>query len=144
MSQVALVQYAVAYLVVAIVTGYLASRRAEHIAPRYGTVGIVSSLCSVLVLAFFASNPVGTSQRRTEMVWENHSYNNWVCKEPDGWKVVDKTGTIAFNLVERQSTPDYVDLYNPKRNVEWRLTATKMLVKKNGSWAWLANGQWKP
>lgn len=61
------------------------------------------------------------------------------------WAQIDtKTQkTVYDDISETSRSPEYIELYFPKRNETYRLSAKRMEVKGASGWSWAHNGHWE-
>ena len=59
------------------------------------------------------------------------------------WEEVDnKTGQVKFELQETGRSDEFIEIFCPKRKIEFRLLAQKLEQKKDGNWDRVADGRW--
>lgn len=86
--------------------------------------------------------PPKTDDSRSK--WVNTSYDSTLRHVREKiWEEIDnKTGKVKWQVTETNRTDDHIEFRNEKQKQDWRVSATKMELKKDGKWEWLSNGKW--
>jgi hypothetical protein len=76
--------------------------------------------------------------------WLNTSYDTSIYRvEGTNWVEQDnKTKEVRFNLIEIDTGPHFVELFNIERTQIWRIGDQRMELREGEKLSWLANGHW--